>query len=241
MNLQEQLLDLTARMHVAENDLCPQLEDAQAKLQEVNRRYNKIRGKEPNLWLRSFIVALIIPMIFAYVMQNVLYGKPSALIIGSIIATSAVGVIMNIILSKGVYAMRKKHADSWWNETGKGVALTISNAISNMRQSMYEYVAENPLLEQIPQDWWSESDCAALYKIILQRRAITLEEAFSVYSDMIEAELQREIDREERRRAIAAITERQEELQRSLDRAERDRVFTNMALDDIRFHIKYGD
>ena len=237
VTLEEQLLDLVARLHVAENDLCPQLDDAEIKLEKVNKRYKRLKGREPNLWFQSFIVALSVSLIFALIMQNTLRGKPSKIIVAALCVSAVVGVILNILRAKAVYSIRRKRADAWWNDTGKEAALTINNAIANMRQSMYEYVAENPLLAQIPEHWWSEYDCKALYSLVLQHRASSLAEAIALYESILENARRREQEIERHYRECEA----QAEMQRRLDQAERDRSAALFALEDIRYHIKHGD
>lgn len=150
-------------------------------------------------------------------------------------------IILNIIRAKAAYAVRKKRASKWWETTGKAEVLMLKSRIEEISDEARDFVWQNPVIDEIPEDLRTEEDCLLIYKILLQRKAVSLEEAISVFFDIRSEERRREREKEEADRRWEEYTERQDRMQKTLERTERDIAFTGLMIDEMRIRQKYGD
>lgn len=164
--------------------------------------------------------------------------KAFAILMGIITVAT---ILFNIIRAKASYTLRKKSAESWWEAEGKEAVILLRQALDRIIDKGNSYLSENPLLYEIPESYRTEDDCYALYKIILQRRAFSIEEALSVYADDITAQHQRWLEKYEADKRWEEFSERQEEMQRTLEQTRQELAFADYLIDDIRIHQKYGD
>ncbi len=236
--------DLCWRLRIAEKDFYPKINALSEKIEDTNRYYNKLKGKSPNLWLQGMLIGVLTPIAVIFAEIAIIKEPKPGIGVFIAVTTSVITValiILNIIRAKAFYAVRKKRADDWWERTGKPSVLTLKKSIDEIAAETADFLGENPLLYEIPQYLRTMEHCFAIYEILLQRRAVSLEEAFSVYSSDLSAEHRRWMEKYEENKRWEEFSERQAEMQRTLEQTKNELAYADLMLDEIRIGQKYGD
>lgn len=245
MNLLDTLKDLCFRLYKIETEYQPKIDALVNEINALNANYNKMKGKEPNLWLQGTVIVTIAFSIL-FVAGLLLFAlspdtaSPAGFLIFCVILCVAL-LIFNAIRAKSAYAVRKKRAENWWESTGKPDALILKRNMDDITEEGRDFLRQNPLVDQIPECYLTEEHCLGIHKILLQRRAVSLEEAISVYDDVRHAEHERWMEKHENDRRWEEFSERQAQMQRTLEQTERDLAYSELMLDEIRIRQKYGD
>ncbi len=243
MNLLEAIKDLCYRMHVVETKYNVKINLLRDEIEKENSHYNKLKGKEPNLWFQGLILLFMVPfcLCFGVYLFNDGEVNNSAVFVTIMAIVTVAAIILNAVRAKAAYAVRKKRAETWWEKEGKNAVMVYGKIVDETIEEGNKYLIENPLVYEIPESYRTEDDCYALYKIILQRRAFSIEEALSVYADDINAAHQRWMDKYEENKRWEELSERQAELQRTLEQTNQELAYSELMLDEIRIRHKYGD
>lgn len=244
MNLVEEMKDLCYRLRILEKEYEPKIDELENKLQGVNDHYNKLKGKKPNLWLQGMVITVFTPFAVFFAAIAIMKEPNTDSVIPLVIISAfacVILLILNFIRAKTSYAARKKRAEDWWECTGKPAVLTLNKRIDEIAREGGEFLGQNSLVNEIPKYYLTIEHCFAIYEILLQRRAISLEEAFSVYSSDLSAAHQRWMDKYEENKRWEEFSERQAELQRTLEQTNQELAYGELMLDEIRIRNKYGD
>lgn len=246
MTLLEAIKDLCYRLYTYESEYEPKIDALYSELERTNKTYNRLKGKEPNLWLQSITIFFVVPTVVILFCTQILKADSTSVSDRIMVALAMaiptiVLIILNIIRAKAAYAVRKKRASKWWETTGKAEVLMLKSRIEEISDEARDFVWQNPVIDEIPEDLRTEEDCLLIYKILLQRKAVSLEEAISVFFDIRSEERRREREKEEADRRWEEYTERQDRMQKTLERTERDIAFTGLMIDEMRIRQKYGD
>lgn len=240
MSLLDLLGDLLSRFYKVDKENAAQINTLKAQIHAVNNYYENLKGKKPNLVIQGIILWFVCP-IFAVIIylilhsffkNNPLFDEISSAIAPMFVIVTVIIIIINCIRGSAKYSSKKKRADEWWDKVGKNQVVSINNSINSIQSESTALLTANPLYWQIPDFWRNVNDVCGLYEIVLQRRAVSLEEAISVYYGVKDAQYQHEeiIDaireaKEANERAYEETAQLREELE---EKRREDDLFMGM-------------
>lgn len=224
MDLLNLLNDLLDRMHCAENDHVPRIRSVNSKIEGLNRKYMIMKKKINFWWIFSLVsviwllVSIVVLMFFQEQLSRLpflgllkdLYGgvipvntdlsSPAVIWLLLTVPLFLVFVITAVIMVTVLNHIRKKRAVDWWEAVGKPQTLELINTRKALASEALEMLCQNPLYERFPNSWRNTEDCRRIVNIVVKYKTPFLEDAFSIYNDILEQEYKTEQARDELRR-----------------------------------------
>ena len=263
MDLMGLLDDLLGRLRDVEDNYVPRINLMRNNIEELDSCYIKMK-KRKSFWL-FFIVILIVwyltSVLVPFIFKDRLPKLPFLGIVKSFYDTVIPGnkldltvpeniwnaisvpvmlllIIINSIRIPIINLTRKKRAKDWWESDGKLRGLELTRSIEELSAEALNILRQNPLYERFPNCWRNINDCRRIANIVLQRRAFSLEEAFSVYDDILDQEYEKKQELEERRRISENIAALTNELRENERRRERDKIALDAAIDPLLWDLR---
>lgn len=253
MDLKDLIGDMAMRFINTEKKQYAQIRKLQLQIQAVNSNYEVLKAK-PHIFIQNiflYILGMGIFMLLFYLVFNVTPSFKESysawldedrsriyIFVALTFIFPIILLILNVIRAKNKQKKRQRKADEWWEQNGKTKVVEINNSIEALKTEAYQYLSMNPLYEQFVSWGWDNSeDCGRVYDVTVRYNLSSIQQAFSVYEEVLEQEYEREQDRYQKQQILDAIEENnqyQAELAEQGRRAEMDRSIIELQLSEIK-------
>ena len=242
MSLSELLLDLAKRMEYVEKEYYPKMARCDAKVEALEKRYNKKCGNRPNLALVGVIVGIAVLGLACFIADKMLGGeKPDTMTLTVVCVIAAAAVVLSIVLTVVIYAARERSAEAWWANTAKPQVLEQKKQYEEYEEKVSDILAQNHMVAQIPDYWFNSEDCFGLWEIAYRHQNASMMDVVFMYEDALESKRRHNEIVDTINSGVQEITDRQNKIIEGQKRAELQRDWTNLQLDSIRYDLNKFD
>lgn len=253
MELRDLVADMAMRFINVEKNQYVQIRNLKQQIQDINNNYEILKAK-PHIFVQNiflYFLSMGAFMLLFYIARKIYpqvqeamnaYGRenPSIVYVMTVVTLlfPIIVLILNVIRGKRKQKKRIRQADEWWEQVGRAKVVEINKAIDALRAEAYNYLSANELYDLfVARGWANSKDCDGVYDVTVRYNLTSIQQAFSVYQEVLTQRYEHEQDRYRQQQILEAIEENnqyQAELAEQGRRAEFDRSVIELQLFEMK-------